>query len=54
MVKFWVEQRKTERTKILERIKHCEAHGIGKLAMQEKARLVTIDLLIKAEKEAKP
>ncbi len=47
MVKFWETQLRNaiKETKI--RVQHCEKHGIGKSAMQEKERL------LKSEKKLK-
>ncbi len=50
MVDFWKEQRKLERAKIQMRIKAAEKHGIGKLAMSEKARLQKLDRIIEEMK----
>ncbi len=43
MVKFWYEILKKSRSRCIERIKLSEKHGIGQMAMSEKARLKKID-----------
>ncbi len=50
MVKFWDESRKNERLKIIERIQHAEKHGIGKMVMEEKARLKKLERIIELRK----
>ncbi len=51
MVGFWADCRKRERMKVLERIKMAEKHGIGDLAMSEKARLKKLERIIELRKE---
>jgi len=46
MVKFWAEMRQREKLVCQDRIKHAEKHGIGKMAMEEKARLQKLNKLI--------
>ncbi len=42
-MKFWDKMIKRERTVCLNRIKLAEKHGIGKMAMEEKARLLKLN-----------
>ncbi len=51
MVGFWDVQRKIARAEVIERIKLAEKHGIGKMAMEEKARLLKLDRIIQDAKK---
>ncbi len=50
MVKFWNEMRKREKMVVLDRIKFAEKHGIGKMSMDEKQRLVKLNKKIEDSK----
>ncbi len=50
MVKFWDEARKKELSRVTERIKFAERHGIGKMAMDEKKRKQKLEKLIEDAK----
>jgi len=50
MVKFWDVQRKLALETLIERIRLCEKHGIGKTAMEEKQRLLKLKKLIEDSK----
>ncbi len=49
MVKFWAEMRKREKLVCQERIKHAEKHGLGKMAIEEKARLQKLNRMIEEQ-----
>ncbi len=53
MVKFWEEAIATNERLTKARIKHAEEHGLGAIAMEEKARLLKVQKKIKEIKENK-